>query len=231
MTDINPIGTTTGTTATGSTATTAAEVEDAISTTTIGEDFNTFLQLLTAQIQNQDPLAPIDSTQFVEQLATFSSLEQQVQTNDTLDSIAAMIGDIHSAAANEWLGQDVAVASKHVAYEGEPVEFEVNPGYTYDEAVFTVTDNQNNVVWQEALDKDAERHSWDGSVLEQNAPANKGVYEFRVDLLTAGQPAISTQAEIISKVTTLANEDGQLKLGTDNYLTTDLEGVRKVGAN
>ena len=228
MSEINPVGTTGATGTASTTATTAAETEAAISATTIGEDFNTFLQLLTAQIQNQDPLAPMDSTQFVEQLATFSSLEQQVQTNSTLENIASMIGDLHSAAANEWLGQDVAVSSQYVAYEGKPVEFEVNPAYNYDQAVLTVTDSQNNIVWEEILNPDAERHTWNGDVLNQNTPANNGVYEFRVDLLTNGQSVVSTQAEIISKITTLANEDGQLMLGTDNYLTTDLDGVRKV---
>jgi flagellar basal-body rod modification protein FlgD len=55
------------------------------------EDFDTFLTLLTAQVENQDPLAPLDSTQFVEQLATFSALEQQVTTNDHLEKIAALL--------------------------------------------------------------------------------------------------------------------------------------------
>lgn len=54
-------------------------------------DFDAFLSLLTAQVRHQDPLAPLDSTQFVEQLATFSSLEQQVTTNDHLETIAAML--------------------------------------------------------------------------------------------------------------------------------------------
>ena len=61
------------------------------STSEITEQFDTFLQLLTAQIQNQDPLAPLDSTQFVDQLATFSSLELQAAGNQTLEEIAAMI--------------------------------------------------------------------------------------------------------------------------------------------
>ena len=56
-----------------------------------GEEFSTFLTLLTAQIQNQDPLAPLDSTQFVEQLATFTNLELQAKGNDTLDLIAALL--------------------------------------------------------------------------------------------------------------------------------------------
>ena len=219
MSEINP-ATTPGTTTTGSTS--------AVSASTISEDFDTFLQLLTAQIRNQDPLAPLDSTQFVEQLATFSSLEQQVETNQTLENIATMIGDLHSALATEWLGQDVAVSAKHVAYEGEPVEFEINPAFDYNEAVLTVTDTNNQVVWQESLDTANQRHSWNGSVLDSSTPASNGVYEFRVDLFSNGQPVATTQAEIISKVTTLANENGQLKLGTNNYLTTDLNGVRKL---
>lgn len=61
------------------------------STNATGEEFQTFLTLLTAQIKNQDPLAPLDSTQFVEQLATFSSLELQAKGNQTLDQIVALL--------------------------------------------------------------------------------------------------------------------------------------------
>jgi len=214
--------------ATSTGSSTAAASTSAVSPASIGEDFDTFLRLLTAQIKNQDPLAPLDSTQFVEQLATFSSLEQQVETNNTLGSIASMIGDLHSALANEWLGQDVAVSSKHVAYEGEPIEFEVDPAFTYDEAVLTITDSQNNVVWQETLDSEQQRHTWNGTVLNQSEPAETGVYEFQINLFSNGQPIASTQAEIVSKITNLANENGQLKLGTNNYLTTDLNNVRKL---
>lgn len=61
------------------------------SSSTTGEEFNTFLTLLTAQIRNQDPLAPLDSTQFVEQLATFSQLELQAKGNNVLENIASML--------------------------------------------------------------------------------------------------------------------------------------------
>lgn len=221
MTEINPVASSTATTTTGS----------AVNSQTISEDFDTFLQLLTAQIQNQDPLAPIDSTQFVEQLATFSSLEQQVQTNDTLESIASMIGDLHSVLASEWLGEEVAVASKYVAYEGSPVEFEVNPALSYDQAVLTVTDTQGQTVWQEVLDPNAERHQWSGSVLDQKAGAPDGIYAFQLDLLQGGQRVATSDAEIISKVTNLATEDGQIRLGTDTRLTADLTDVRKVSSD
>ncbi len=222
MSEINPA------VSNGATGTTGAASNSAISTSTISEDFDTFLQLLTAQIRNQDPLAPLDSTQFVEQLATFSSLEQQVETNQTLGNIASMIGDLHSALASEWLGQDVAVSSKHIAYEGKPVEFEIDPAYNYDQAVLTVTDSNKQIVWQEQLDVDKQRHEWNGAVLDPSVPASQGVYEFQIDLFSNGQPVASTQAEIVSKITALANENGQLKLGTNNYLTTDLDSIRKL---
>ena len=52
-----------------------------------GVDYNTFLQLLVAEMKNQDPTKPMDSTQYVAQLATFSQVEQSVQTNTKLDQI------------------------------------------------------------------------------------------------------------------------------------------------
>lgn len=61
------------------------------SANSVNEQFDTFLNLLTAQIKNQDPLAPMDSTQFVEQLATFSNLELQAKNTAILEDIASMM--------------------------------------------------------------------------------------------------------------------------------------------
>jgi flagellar hook assembly protein FlgD len=81
--------TTSSTTSTGETSETAATETNTAEEQS--EQFTTFLTLLTAQIRNQDPLAPLDSTQFVEQLATFSNLELQAQGNAVLEDIAQML--------------------------------------------------------------------------------------------------------------------------------------------
>lgn len=52
-------------------------------------DYESFLKLLIAQLKNQDPTKPMDSTQFVSQLASFSAVEQQVATNTRLDQLLA----------------------------------------------------------------------------------------------------------------------------------------------
>ncbi len=71
-------------------------------TQTVGEEFSTFLTLLTAQIKNQDPLAPLDSTQFVEQLATFSNLELQAEGNALLENISNMLAqNLYTASAKQ----------------------------------------------------------------------------------------------------------------------------------
>ena len=69
------------------------EITSVTSQSAQSEEFDTFLNLLTAQIRNQDPLAPLDSTQFVEQLATFSGLELQATNNQLLEDIAQMLAD------------------------------------------------------------------------------------------------------------------------------------------
>lgn len=68
------------------------------------EQFNTFINLLTAQVKNQDPLAPLDSTQFVEQLATFTNLELQAEGNKTLEEILVLIAAQEQRAQEQGLG-------------------------------------------------------------------------------------------------------------------------------
>ena len=55
-------------------------------------DFETFVKMLTTQLKNQDPLDPMDSANFASQLAAFSSVEQQVLTNNHLETIQTHLG-------------------------------------------------------------------------------------------------------------------------------------------
>lgn len=77
-------------------------------------DYHQFLRLLVAELKNQDPTKPTDPTQFMSQLASFSAVEQQVQTNSTLDALMAvqantLIGKTVTSADGATSGAVVAV--------------------------------------------------------------------------------------------------------------------------
>jgi len=74
----------------------------------ISSDFQTFLRMLTAQIQNQNPLEPIEASDFAVQLATFSGVEQQVRTNDLLTRLSDRLGLTELA---NWVGRDALTSA------------------------------------------------------------------------------------------------------------------------
>lgn len=193
-----------------------------------GEEFNSFIQLLTAQVQNQDPLSPLDSTQFVEQLATFSTLEQQVNSNSHLEQIASMIGELQATIASDWLGQTVSVESSWVPFDGEGVDFTADIPADTEQAILTVRDAAGAPVWSELLDIGEEAYRWDGRFADGGQAVRDQVYQFGIDLYR-GETYLGTLApRIITTVTGVASENGQLRLGTQSHLTTDLGNVRKV---
>jgi flagellar basal-body rod modification protein FlgD len=100
-------GTTTGTTSTGSTSTTGST--GTTGSQTIAGNFDTFLQLLTTQLQNQDPLSPLDTTQFTQQLVEFASVEQQVNMNTNLQTLISMQQTSEATSALQLVGNTVTV--------------------------------------------------------------------------------------------------------------------------
>ena len=78
-------------------------------------NMNTFLTLLTTQLQNQDPLSPMDSTQFTQQLVEYSQVEQQINTNTNLQSLISLQQSGAGAAAVGYLGKEVTVTNGNAA--------------------------------------------------------------------------------------------------------------------
>ena len=82
MTVTSPVTNTNSNSSTNS----SASVAGAVDNTEIASNFTQFLQLLTTQLQNQDPLSPMDTNQFTQQLVEFAQVEQQLKSNDSLQS-------------------------------------------------------------------------------------------------------------------------------------------------
>jgi flagellar basal-body rod modification protein FlgD len=127
----------------------------------INSDFNTFLRMLTVQMQNQDPLNPIDSTDYAVQLATFSGVEQQARTNQLLDAMGAQFSLMGMSQLAGWVGQEARAAAP-VWFDGSPVTLSPNPVSTADRAVLVVKDAEGNVVSREDIPVSSEPYVWLG---------------------------------------------------------------------
>jgi flagellar basal-body rod modification protein FlgD len=92
-----------------SNTTTAAAASGATSKATIAQNFDTFLQLLTTQLKNQNPLSPLDTNQFTQQLVSFAQVEQQINMNSSLSSLLTLQQTSQMNAALGFLGQSVTV--------------------------------------------------------------------------------------------------------------------------
>lgn len=94
------------------TAATASSSDKKNSITGLADNFDNFLKLLTTQLQNQDPTAPMDADQFTQQLVQFSGVEQQIKSNDTLTELASLL-------KADQLGQSVGYLGAEVEADGD----------------------------------------------------------------------------------------------------------------
>ncbi len=178
-----------------STAPAPAPAEDNASTA--ASDFQSFLMLLTAQLRNQDPLSPLDSTQFVEQLASFSAVEQQIETNSRLETLADSLTGSALEEASQWVGQHVETVSGAARYEGEPLSYVIPEGEDGTSADIVVSDLAGNTVFQAALEGGRQQFLWNGET-NDGAVAPNGDYFVSVNrydedgLIGASEPIALT---------------------------------------
>jgi flagellar basal-body rod modification protein FlgD len=89
----------------------------------IANNFMAFLQLLTTQLQNQNPLEPLDTNQFTQQLVQFAQVEQQLRSNDQLETLVALQKSTQASAALDFVGKTVVIsgATTHLGSDGNTV--------------------------------------------------------------------------------------------------------------
>ena len=125
----------------------------------IASDFDTFLLLMTTQAQNQDPLEPMDSTEYAAQLAQFSMVEQQVQSNELLSDLALSLGGIKLEELASWVGMDVqTTAAFH--FDGQPVTLSAQAEAAADRAVMVIRDSEGTVIDRMSVSVTQTQFAW-----------------------------------------------------------------------
>jgi flagellar basal-body rod modification protein FlgD len=93
---------------------------------TIAGNFQTFLTLLTTQLQNQNPLDPLDTNQFTQQLVEFASVEQQLKTNDSLSTLVSLQQTAQSTQALTFVGKTAVVNGSTAALSNSSATWDLN---------------------------------------------------------------------------------------------------------
>lgn len=204
-------------TVTDTTGTSAASLPS--STTTLGKE--DFLTLLVAQLEHQDPLDPQDNAEFVAQMAQFSSLEQQISSNDKLDELISVQSNVEQMSAFSLLGEKVIVATDNFYLQGDSVELGFSLEGEAETATLDILDEDGKVVASYEMSDLEEGYnfiSWDGTNSSGKQVPN-GLYTMKI----SGTDAAGDKLSVQPLVKTVVDEVGPDASGS--VLVTDAGNI------
>ena len=167
----------------------ATTASSSASTGTISSAFDTFLRMLTVQMQNQDPLNPVDSADYATQLATFSGVEQAVLTNDLLKALTSQMSAGGLADMAAWVGKEARAATP-AYFDGEPNTLSPNPPVLADTAEIVVRNESGVEVQRLSVPVSADPVEWAG-VGPGGVPFPEGQYTF--ELISSSDDEVLTR--------------------------------------
>lgn len=173
------------------------------------QNFNTFLTLLTTQLQNQDPLSPLDTNQFTQQLVSFSEVEQQINTNSNLQSLISLQQTSQALSALPLVGKSIQYNSATAPLSGGQASFAYTIPSAAQQATLVITDASGQAQLVTAGDASAGTHAftWNGRTTGGNT-APDGNYTLAVSAIDARGNALTvpiTSSGVVSGVSVQNN--------------------------
>ncbi|MEQ9692689.1 flagellar hook capping FlgD N-terminal domain-containing protein [Shimia sp. SDUM112013] len=194
----------------------------------LSADFETFLKMLTVQMQNQDPLNPVDSADYAVQLATFSSVEQQVQTNNLLQQMMLQSSTAGLSQYASWIGMQARVDAP-VQFTGSPVEVHLSPHTLADDVWLSVRDSDGFEIDRLQAPLGENEFTWAGTDANGSAMPH-GLYQFSVESFASGSLLESSRAQAYHLVSEarLGPNGATLVLGSGReVMSTEVTALRQ----
>lgn len=197
-----------------STVTTSQVAQSALDTTQqkvqLAEDFDDFLSLLTIQLQNQDPLSPMESTEFTSQLVAFAGVEQQINANQKLDDmIQLQLGSIASVALG-FVGMDASYVSDELNWDGSNP---VNITYAFtdelpEQTKISIYNEAGDLVYfGDGGTELRNEFVWDGKTTG-GAPTPPGTYEVKIGGINSKGGVVEDTTVVTGRVSGIETQDG-----------------------
>lgn len=207
----------------------AAQTGSAQENRSLSSDFNTFIRMLTTQAKYQDPLEPLDSSEYAAQLAQFSMVEQQTKTNDMLTALVEKLGATDMAKLSSWIDKQArAVAPAN--FDGAPVTVSPAPLAAADKAYLVVRDAQGEIVDRYQVPVSAEPIVWTGKESNGSERAH-GLYSFTIQSYKADELLLDEAAAVYHTVREAQVENGEVILILDGGQAILASMVTAVRAN
>ncbi|WP_316979467.1 flagellar hook assembly protein FlgD [Shumkonia mesophila] len=175
-------------------------------------NYDTFLRLLATQLKTQNPLNPVDSTKFTEQLATFSALEQQITTNKKLDSVLSQFKAFSITNAAGHIGKTVtAIGNTFAIGSGGTSDTKLTYSLsgTAKDVNLSIADGRGNIVWSGKGETSTGNHDfvWNGKDIKGKT-VPPGDYTLKVAATDANGKAVATTTTLNGKVTAVVSGQG-----------------------
>jgi flagellar basal-body rod modification protein FlgD len=225
---LNSISSATGTSPSPNSGVTMTSSTD---TATLASNFTTFLTLLTTQLQNQNPLDPLDTNQFTQQLVQFAGVEQQMKTNASLSSLVTIEQTAQSTAAMAYLGTTATVDGSSTALTGGKAQWT----FTADKpstGSISIADSTGNVAYSGTFTLNAgqQNFAWDGKG-NNGTQWPDGNYKMTISAKdTSGNPVnVSTTVQGTVDSVDLTTTPPTLSIGGSNFTADKIKNVMRAG--
>lgn len=191
-----------------------------------GADFETYLRMLTTQLKNQDPLNPMEGSEFAVQLATFSGVEQQAYTNKLLEQMTqGAAGSLNEAAG--WIGREARTTAP-VWFGSDPLDMTIQPDPAADSVVLVTLTGSGREITREEIGPGAGQVEWFG----RDAAGNKlpdGQYQFRVESLRDGEKIGDSKVGVYTMITEAQRSNAGIQLvfkGGGTAMADQIDAIR-----
>jgi len=218
MTAVAPISTT---------GTASSTVSTALDNTEIASNFTTFLQLLTTQLKNQNPLDPLDTNQFTQQLVQFAQVEQQMKSNDQLSSLVSLEKSAQASTALAYVGATVVVDGSTAALTNGSATWNLNVTKP-STATITIKDStgQNVFTGTAGVNPGTQTFTWDGRGNDGRIWPS-GNYTLTATAVDASNQsvAISTEVQAVVDSVDLSQSPPIMSINGQNYTLDKIKRV------
>ncbi|WP_291302522.1 flagellar hook assembly protein FlgD [Desulfovibrio sp. MES5] len=201
-------------------------------------DKDSFMLLLVTQFKYQDPLNPMEDKEFIAQMAQFSSLEQLMNLNTSMESLTTATNNQQMINATSYIGKQVTISGNSIGKttdettkETTITRFRYSPADNTVGGTITVRDGDNNAVYVEELSAKNKGTTyeflWNGKNTDGTV-AGDGVYTVNLVLRDSNGDAVLSDQVVDAKVTGVVTDSGVVYLGLEGGQLMPLANVRQV---